>query len=417
MVWDSTRSQVFLFGGSTVPTNDQWVFANEDWVRQTPAVVPPVRSNHALAYDAARDRVVLFGGIGFTGNLDDTWERDATGWTQRQPAHRPSRRNGPGFVFAPTLQRTVLFGGDDQGTLAGDTWEWNGTDWLLRAPAHAPSPRRGPAMAWDEARQRVLLFGGRPGGPAPDDAMWEWDGADWTELLPAVRPSPRQDHAMACDPVRQCVLLCGGSSATAILGDTWEWDGAQWQQLAPATAPGARAGHRIIFDVGNRRALLFGGSFTFLTAFDQTWSLETAPFPARADAFGQGCAGTLATPRLAATSLPWINDNYELVGRDLRPGLPCFLLFGFSDTAYWLLPLPAELSSFLMPGCVLYTDIVEWQLRLAAADGTAHWNLTVPVSPDLRGIRVLQQALAHDPGANARGFVLSNAVASQLGAR
>jgi hypothetical protein len=35
------------------------------WSQRTPAVSPPARDRHALAYDAARQRVILFGGSSF----------------------------------------------------------------------------------------------------------------------------------------------------------------------------------------------------------------------------------------------------------------------------------------------------------------------------------------------------------------
>ncbi|MHB8878486.1 MAG: hypothetical protein ACYC8T_32720, partial [Myxococcaceae bacterium] len=50
------------------------------WV---PAYVP-ARYGHALAYDAARQRVVLFGGLD-SAYLTDTWEWDGTTWVRRTP--------------------------------------------------------------------------------------------------------------------------------------------------------------------------------------------------------------------------------------------------------------------------------------------------------------------------------------------
>ena len=69
---------------------------------------PSARLVHALAYDSARGRVVLFGGSDSSFNLlSDTWVWDGTAWTdvtpirgQRQPpgAHgpRPGLRQRPG---------------------------------------------------------------------------------------------------------------------------------------------------------------------------------------------------------------------------------------------------------------------------------------------------------------------------------
>jgi hypothetical protein len=67
-----------------------YVFDGTAWRREAPepgAVLPPARTHHAMAYDAARDRIVLFGGTVDGANAGDTWERDgATGrWTRLGP--------------------------------------------------------------------------------------------------------------------------------------------------------------------------------------------------------------------------------------------------------------------------------------------------------------------------------------------
>ena len=48
-----------------------------------PGAGPPKRFLNALAFDAARHRVVLFGGQTAAGVLGDTWEWDGAAWTQR----------------------------------------------------------------------------------------------------------------------------------------------------------------------------------------------------------------------------------------------------------------------------------------------------------------------------------------------
>ena len=122
---------------------------------RSPATSPKARANHALAYDLARRRVVLFGGDA-TG---ETWEWDGTDWTQRSPATSPGARLDPALVYDLARKRVVLFGGSP----ATETWEWDGTDWTRRALTTDPGARQRAAMAYDPARQRVVLFGGGPG--------------------------------------------------------------------------------------------------------------------------------------------------------------------------------------------------------------------------------------------------------------
>ena len=58
----------------------------EGW-RQAAAAGPTPRSGHAMAYDAGRRRVVLYGGGSFDGRTvtrhEDLWEWDGARWTGR----------------------------------------------------------------------------------------------------------------------------------------------------------------------------------------------------------------------------------------------------------------------------------------------------------------------------------------------
>src|SRR5438093_1603782 len=126
----------------------------------TAITAPTARYGPAMAYDAARGQVVLFGGHGSTRALfDDTWTWDGTDWTLRTPVHHPSPRSYTTMAYDAARGQVVLFGGDN-GMTFGDTWTWDGTDWTQRTPVHAPSTRAGEGMAYDAARGQVVLFGG-----------------------------------------------------------------------------------------------------------------------------------------------------------------------------------------------------------------------------------------------------------------
>ena len=76
------------------------------------------------------------------------------------------------MAYDEARQRTVLFGG----LVGGDeTWEWDGTNWTQLKPTVSPSSRMHHAMVYDSKRGRTVLFGGTAGG----DETWEWDGKNW----------------------------------------------------------------------------------------------------------------------------------------------------------------------------------------------------------------------------------------------
>ena len=56
-----------------------------------------------MAYDASAGKVILFGGYGFDGSLNDTWAYDyaSNNWTNRNPANPPPVRDA--HALAPTM--------------------------------------------------------------------------------------------------------------------------------------------------------------------------------------------------------------------------------------------------------------------------------------------------------------------------
>src|SRR5947208_10664444 len=97
------------------------------WTQKFPLNAPSPRVGSAIVYDAARNQVVLFGGSGSNGYLDDTWTWDGTNWTQKFPANKPAVRANHGIAYDAARQQIVLFGGEDSsgGFQLNDTWLWD----------------------------------------------------------------------------------------------------------------------------------------------------------------------------------------------------------------------------------------------------------------------------------------------------
>ena len=73
---------------------------------------------------------MLFGGYGGRGGLGDTWTWNGTDWTQRAPAQSPPPRYDHAMAYDSARQRLVLFGGITPDFLA-DTWTWDGSTWSI----------------------------------------------------------------------------------------------------------------------------------------------------------------------------------------------------------------------------------------------------------------------------------------------
>lgn len=274
---------VVLFGGQDIygsALGDTWVWNGRWQLLPTAAAAPAARYGSAVAYDAPRNQVVLFGGISPTlGYLHDTWTwsggGSGSGWQQAHPS-----ASLPGDFFAAMAydalhQQTVLFGGCCAGH--GQTWQftdtWDGSNWTQQSPAVQPPSRDGAAMVWDAAHQQIVLFGGRNelfDGTNTNATMlndtWTWDGTTWTEQSPATSPPAREFASMIYDSNSGSVVLFGGCSKpdltydcqTPQLGDTWTWDGSNWTQQQPAASPPPRAGAATAVD-GSGQPLIVGG--------------------------------------------------------------------------------------------------------------------------------------------------------------
>jgi hypothetical protein len=179
-------------------------------------------------------------------HFDDTWEWDGNEWVQ-QADTGPSARAHAAMSWDSARQRAVLFGGVGGVTSAlafGDTWEWDGDTWTEET-TFGPDACLAATLVFSGARSD--LYGGIQSlAPAPPPELfsrtWEWDGKHWTARQD-MGPGPRAFHGAAFDTARARVVLFGGASATLnpppaadkILGDTWE----QFQSgSATAAQPG-----------------------------------------------------------------------------------------------------------------------------------------------------------------------------------
>jgi cysteine-rich repeat protein len=106
---DLARNRIVAFGGlvgqdgGAVPSDGTFEWNGKGWVRAPSLIVPQARQRHAMAYDAQRHRIVMFGGN--IGDIDfalgDTWEWEApipprrVGSAPRVTATRPSSPSPP----------------------------------------------------------------------------------------------------------------------------------------------------------------------------------------------------------------------------------------------------------------------------------------------------------------------------------
>jgi hypothetical protein len=458
--WLGTGFAFCLLGVTTAQTG---------WISRATPVAPPARGFHDLAYDLARGVTVLFGGWDNNTYFGDTWEWNGVVWTQRVTTTAPSPRLAHSMAYDLGRSRVVLFGGavgSSSGTDNDETWEWDGVTWMQIQPAIHPSPRRGANMTYDPARGVCVLFGGglTPFGTPVLDDTWEWNGSTWTQHLPSVRPPARWNCFLAADwSAGHVVMSGGGVGVNSVWNDTWTWNGAVWQQLTPTVQPTARRYGGAAFDVQRGVVVAWSGLVPAATADSSTWvwdggnwrqdarpsappgrwataaaydvirarmvvfggyagrtmqdTWEYAAGPlATCTVSGPGCPGTSGVPSLTnlAGALPVLGTTWTLsLGYGASNGVAA-LAVGLSDQAWSGGPLPFDLTAFGMPGCTLRTS-TDWVGGLTLLSGNASLPWALPASSSLAGVQVFAQALVLEPGTNALGAVLSNALAAATG--
>jgi hypothetical protein len=412
MAYDSIRKRVVLFGGGlgrTSSLGDTWEWDGADWTQmKPPKPVPAARQLHALAFDAKRGRVVMFGG-GQSGTLrNDTWEWDGKAWTNVTPktTTNPSARVGHGLTYDSGRQKVVLFGGDiGSGKQLNDTWEWDGKAWVDITPKSGNPPVRGDLpLTYDAKANRVFVFGGWNGSILSD--TWQFDGKLWSELKPSRTPGKRRNHAMAFDAQRGRVVLFGGYDGSNRLSETWEWDGGSWVPRVPTSSPDARSGSGMTFDSERRRMVLFGGSDGSTKILGDTW--EYVIIAGDYTTFGSGCAGSATPPSLQSSSPPRIGTTFTLNVTNLRPPTLGVLVLGVSDKTWNGATLPLDLTFLGMKGCNL---LVSWDAEsvIALRTGTTWtWKASIPNNALFIGTTFFNQAWTLDSKANSLGISTSN---------
>ena len=112
MVYDSSRDRMIAFSGDPGPKNDVWALAltpGAEWEMILPAPGPAARERYgtSMIYDAAADRLVIYGGYhGGFNRLGDVWQLSLSGtpvWTQLTPVGTaPEPRQDAAAIYDAT---------------------------------------------------------------------------------------------------------------------------------------------------------------------------------------------------------------------------------------------------------------------------------------------------------------------------
>lgn len=296
-IFDRDHQRYLLFDGRSGNETTDYILFNDIWVLDVSGTptwshmtvggpLPGERHSPQWGYDAARNRVLVFGGYGrhYPGSpyeyLNDVWQLSLEGtpqWTELFPAGQtPSGRLAGAAVYDPMRQRFVGFGGTIGQPV--DTWVLNlrGQANWQSLPINGDRPKGGYGMTsvYDAKRDRMLIFGGSQNDDyyGANNDVWELKLRglpQWTKLVTAgTRPEARRSGTAIYDPLRDRMVIYGGFDAVPLsdefLGDTWalSFDGGTptWSELAPAgTLPSVRDAMAAAYDPIHDRMVVYGG--------------------------------------------------------------------------------------------------------------------------------------------------------------
>ncbi|MGH7725982.1 MAG: Kelch repeat-containing protein [Candidatus Eiseniibacteriota bacterium] len=209
-VTDPSGSTMWMFGGDyeiqTASSFYEYSLDDDSWTFISDGGGAIVRSNHTVIHDSPRNRLVTF--AGFMGSseelsyLNDTWTYNllTEAWSQASPTGTaPAAREDHAAVYDANRQRMVVFGGLG-GTLPNpvlfsDLWTLSFTPTLswsqVTATGTGPSARQEHTAIYDSERNQIVIFGGEDAAGNYTDETWilhldVTPPAQVTDLAPAV---------------------------------------------------------------------------------------------------------------------------------------------------------------------------------------------------------------------------------------
>lgn len=231
MVYDPATGNTLLFGGRDSlqnPKNDFWMWNGSTWTQLTPSSLPPARYWAAGGFDPIYHELVVFSGASATATLDDAWVWNGTAWTKLATPSPPSRVQAQ-MAWDAARQRLVMFGGGKNGGISlEDVWEFNAADHTWTYQPVGSLTRTGHALvpAFDQRGGVIMVNGSGDGVYRAElmhltrigDTSYETcrsNDADGDALVGCADPDCWSLCTPSCPPGTDCtgqLALCGNGT-------------------------------------------------------------------------------------------------------------------------------------------------------------------------------------------------------------
>jgi hypothetical protein len=286
--YDSSTDRLIVFGGldpfssCCVHSNDTWVLTNatasggtpqwQQLVPDAPNGLPQVRNANSVVYDAATNRLIVFGGGQFDGfaygiMFNDVWVlTNANGlggtpqWIPLTPTGgTPAPREGHGAFYKQATNEMFVFGGGNNGIMSvpNDLWVLKNANGLGGSPTWIQLSQAGAipgrlehfALAYDPMSNRMTIAGGCCFYTNATHVLDFNDPSGiptWSDLFP-IGPLPPGGDAQeyGYDPTSNSLIIQGispggGTNATWLLsGVNAVGNAPGWSNVIPEHSAGS----------------------------------------------------------------------------------------------------------------------------------------------------------------------------------
>jgi hypothetical protein len=147
MTYDAKNDRVLVWGDNSDGPDDKsmwsYNFNKNTWqeMKLGESAYPAGRDYPVMAYDAESDRTILYGGVIFDGDEigDETWVYDSNTWTKMKPSNVPGKLSRHAIVYDNAADRIIIFGGwidHDETNFSNQTWsyDFNTDTWTNLTP-------------------------------------------------------------------------------------------------------------------------------------------------------------------------------------------------------------------------------------------------------------------------------------------
>ncbi len=281
VVLDSTRNRVIMYGGLSagsvaLASTAVMDLATHAWQDSVATSAPPsARYDHAAVWNGAAGKLLVFGGFNGTMRFADTWSLDPStmAWTQvTTSGSAPSARSGHVAIYDAAGNRLVVFGGFNGTTALNDLYALDLTSntWsALGASGTAPEARQGALGVYDPVHRALVVFGGAGSSTPYLGDVWSLDLATlaWSQIVTpesgTAAPAARVDCAGDLDPLRLQLVVVGGRTGTSSYAtDAWVLNlyNHHWTQVTASASVLGRANAAGVLTRGDDRFLIAGGT-------------------------------------------------------------------------------------------------------------------------------------------------------------